>query len=81
MNRMQRAPQPAGDPSDRLWLNMNAGVRRDDGAAARSHLDAGRPIYYSEDDTPDGLLIKRHPDGRRELVRFDPKGDQVIRLL
>lgn len=81
MNHMQTNPQPAGDPSDRLWHDLAAGVRRDDGAAARTHLAAGRPIYYSEDDTPDGLLVKRHPDGRRELVRFNPSGDVVIRAL
>jgi hypothetical protein len=56
-----------------------SGVRHDDGDAARSHLAAGRPIYYTEDDTPAGLLIKKHPDGRRELVKFDEEGDQVIR--
>jgi len=56
-------------------------VPRDDGAAARKHLAAGRPIYYTEDDTPAGLLVKKHPDGRRELVKFDEAGDQVIRPL
>lgn len=40
-----------------------------------------RPIYYTEDDTPAGLLIEEQPDGRRELVKFDEAGDQVIRAL
>lgn len=44
----------------------------DDGAEARSHLTAGRPIYYrSEDDTLPNVVLKEYPDGRRELVRFD----------
>lgn len=66
---------------DQLWRALETGVLHDDGAAARAHLAAGRPIYYSEDDTPAGLLVKQHPDGRRELVRFHEAGDVVIREL
>lgn len=66
---------------DQLWRTLETGIRHDNGSAARSHLKAGRPIYYSEDDTPDGLLIKKHPCGRRELVRFDEAGDLVMREL
>ncbi|HBR5516541.1 TPA: hypothetical protein ACWS6R_000084 [Klebsiella pneumoniae] len=51
------------------------------GAAARAHLAAGRAIYYSEDATPEGLLIKEYPDGRRELVKFDEGGDIIIKAL
>lgn len=32
-------------------------------------LAAGFWIYYREADTPPGLEVKHHPDGRRELVR------------
>lgn len=81
MSEAQRQHRPEGDPLDRLWLDLVAGVRRADGAAAQAHLAAGRPIYYAEDDTPAGLLVKEHPDGRRELVKFDEAGDQVIRAL
>lgn len=66
---------------DRLWNDLVRGVHQDDGAAARAHLEAGRAVYYSEDDTPDGLLIKKHPGGRCELVRFDEAGDVVVREL
>lgn len=41
----------------------------------------GIPIYYSEKDTPQGLMIKEYPDGRRELVRFSRQGDELIRAL
>lgn len=80
MNHMhsQRAER---EPSDRLWKELTSAVRRDAGAAAKEHLAAGRAIYYSEADTPAGLLVKEHPDGRRELVRFNETGDQVIRPL
>jgi hypothetical protein len=44
-------------------------------------LGAGHPIYYVEQDTPDDLLIKEYPDGRRELVRCDTSVDEVVRIL
>ncbi|KAB2748877.1 MULTISPECIES: hypothetical protein [Brucella] len=64
---------------EQLWQQMDADV--DDGRAAREHLAAGFPIYYREADTPEGLEIKKYPDGRRELVRFHRAGDEVIRAL
>lgn len=80
MNHMheQRAER---EPSDRLWKELTSAVRRDAGVAAKEHLAAGRAIYYSESDTPDGLLVKEHPDGRRELIRFNETGDKVVRPL
>lgn len=56
------------------WNTFVEAVAHDDGRAAREHLDAGRPVYYRERSTPAGLLIERHPDGRRELVRWTPTG-------
>ena len=78
-----RPTDPIVEPAtlDRLWIELVAAVRNDDGAAAKEHLAAGRAVYYSEDDTPDELLIKEYPDGRRELVRFDEAGDEVVRTL
>ena len=70
----------ADDPED-LWDVIRDGLERDGDLAAREHLAAGRPIYYTDDDTPDGLLIKKHPDGRRELVRHRREGDEVVREL
>ena len=40
----------------------------DPGEAAESMLAAGFPIFYAEDDTPAGWLIKEYPGGRRVLV-------------
>jgi len=51
------------------------------GEAAKELLAKGIPIYYSEDDTPEGLIIKEYPDGKRELVRFRRDGDEVIKTL
>ena len=66
---------------DDLMPVILAGIEALGDAPAREHLAAGHPIYYGEDDTPEGLLIKEHPDGHRELVRFDRDGDEVIRQL
>lgn len=71
----------SNDSSEALWRDLLRAARHDDGAAAQEHLQAGFPIYYVEDDTPPNLLVKEHPDGRRELVRFDEAGDEVIRVL
>ena len=62
-----------------LWHLISTGLERDGDFAAREHLAAGRPIYYWEEDTPDGLAIKKYPDGRRELVRQGRGGDEVVR--
>ncbi len=72
---------PNTDPNEHLWRELGRKLRSGDGSAAREHLDAGFPIYYGDDDTPEGLLIKQWSDGRRELVRFDEAGDEVIRVL
>ena len=69
------------DPNEALWRDLLHALQHDDGAAAKEHLQAGFPIYYAKDDTPAGLLIKEHPSGRHELVRFDRAGDEVIRAL
>lgn len=53
-------------------------ISHDDGAAARDHLARGNPTYFTTADTPAGLVEKRFPDGRRQLVRFDLDGEHVV---
>lgn len=65
--------------NEQLWRGLSSVDR--DSAAAEAASAAGHAIYYIEDDTPEGLLIKEHPDGRRTLVRFQRAGDEVIRTL
>ena len=78
MNKMNRlAPAEASD----LWPVIEKGLANDGEFAVRDHLSAGFPVYYSESDTPAGLLVKEHPDGRRELVRHHRNADEVIRAL
>ena len=56
-------------------------ITNDDGLAARQHLTAGRPIYYSDERYPDGL-VKKYPDGRKQLVSVGANGEiSVIRDL
>ncbi len=58
-----------------------AGLESEDDFAARDVLAAGRPIYYVDSETPPGLLIKEHPDGRRQLVRHARNADEVVKNL
>ena len=63
---------------ERVFLKkFDAELSYDDGSEARSHLAAGRAIYYATDDTPPDRAIKECPDGRRFLVHFED-GLEVI---
>jgi len=66
------------DLSDEIWDEMGRALLKGDDSASRELLAAGYPIYYSEDNTPAGLVIKKYPDGRRQFVRFTSTGDEVI---
>lgn len=69
------------DVNEQLWRDLINAARYDDGAAAQEHLEAGFPVYYTEDDTPADLLIKEHPNGLRELVKVVGKTDEVVKVL
>lgn len=49
----------------------------DDGQAAKSHLAAGRPIYYCDDAYPN-YMVRKWPDGRRELVTRTSMGEILV---
>lgn len=70
--------QPQADDEEALLELIEVALRHDDGAAAASHLAAGRPIYYADADTPLDAVIKEYPDGRRTLVRFDRSGKEAL---
>ena len=69
------------DPDAELASIIENAAINDDGAAARGHLEAGFPVYYSDPDTPNGVIIKEYPGGRRELVRFDLDGEHFVQAL
>ena len=45
-----------------------------DDSEARAHLAEGRSIFYIEETTPKGLVIREQPDGTRDLVALDDDG-------
>ena len=49
----------------------------DDGLAAKQHLAAGRPIFYGDDHYPNGL-VKKYPDGRKQLVTVSGSGEITV---
>lgn len=64
-----------------FWEAAVAELVPDEGEAVRAHLAAGRFVSYRKPDTPPGHVIRRFPDGRRELVRIDRDGDAVVAQL
>ena len=63
------------------WDGMLIDILKDDGSAAKAMLAANQPIFYAEDDTPNGLFVKEYPDGRREWVRYNESVLEVVRIL
>ncbi len=64
-----------------FWTSVEAELAEDDGEAAEEHLAAGRPVPYLDVDTPVGHVMRRYPDGRRELVRVDEHESTVVAVL
>jgi hypothetical protein len=52
-----------------------------DDSASKASLAAGVPIYYAEEDTPPSAVIKKYPDGRKELVTFVDGQESFLRTL
>lgn len=52
-------------------------IINDDGLAAQQHLAAGRPIYYGDARFPEGL-VKKYPDGRKQLVSVCADGKVFV---
>ncbi len=75
---MSGQPRLQEDHLDRFWNDLPRLIEQDEGGAVKELLAKGIPAYYSEDDTPDGLLIRENPDGTRQLVRVNFDGDDTI---
>ena len=69
------------DPDGELAAILEDVALSDDGAAARSHLEAGFAIYYSEPDMSADTIIQEYSDGRRELVRVNVDGEHFIQAM
>jgi len=50
-------------------------------ADAKAHLAAGASIVYREQTTPPGHIIRKYPDGRRELLCYVDGHAAVVREL
>lgn len=58
---------------------MSKGLRATgSGDEARRLLAAGQWIVYAERDTPEGFMIREHPDGRKELVDYRTRPERVV---
>jgi hypothetical protein len=60
-----------------FWEQFEGTLDSDTGEAARAHLAAGHPIYYTDNAYP-GQIVREYPDGRRELVSVDAKGQATV---
>ncbi|WP_244110455.1 hypothetical protein [Burkholderia ambifaria] len=75
-----KPPASDPDPLDQMsWTDLETAIAHDDGEAAKSHLDAGHPVYIHDASTPKGLVTKIWPDGKREHVKFGTQGEIAIR--
>jgi len=63
---------------DRFWNDLPRLIEQDDGRAVKELLAKGIAAYYSDDETPDGQLIREQPDGTRQLVRVNFDGDDTV---
>lgn len=68
-----------GSKSDveRFWKAFERCIANDDGAAARSHLRAGRAIFISDPRYP-GKVVRKWPDGSLELMIFDEANEELV---
>jgi hypothetical protein len=52
-------------------------LAENEGRAAKAHLAAGRPIYCGDERYP-GMVIKKFPDGRKQLIRISGSGEETV---
>lgn len=70
----------AADTTNEIFLSsvdLEKAIVDDDRLAAQQHLAAGRPIYYGDSAFPDGL-VKKYPDGRKQLVSVSEDGKITV---
>lgn len=82
---MDVIPIGAMEKSDELVAAFEAefiaALESGDDFAARELAAAGWPVYYTDEDTPAGTVIKRFPDGRRQLVSGWGAKQRIVRDL
>jgi len=63
--------RPTAAIDDEFATEFEREIAKEDDSASRALLAAGRPIHIRRADTPVGHVIRKHPNGREELVRID----------
>jgi hypothetical protein len=63
--------------AEEFLLDLERLLEHDDGAAARSHLQAGRWITYRDQNYP-GAMVREWPSGKRELIQADLLGNIFV---
>lgn len=69
--------QSEADDEEEFAAFLEAAILHDDNVVAE-HFAAGHPVYSIEAGTPQGCVVKRFPDGRRELIRLDAAGNEIV---
>lgn len=67
--------KPTAAIDDEFATEFEREIAKEDDSASRALLAAGRPIHIRRADTPAGHVIRKHPNGREELVRIDLRGN------
>lgn len=71
--KIENLPLMSASEEALFWEKFEIELAHDDGAAARSHLEAGRPITYRSQEHGDALL-RQWPTGRIEVIKADLDG-------
>ena len=69
------------DEDSAFIAELEKRLMQTDDTTARAHLDAGFPIYYMEENTPEHLIVKEYPSGRRQWIRLVNDQEQVVKEL
>lgn len=69
------------DEDSTFIAELEKKLMQPDDTTARAHLDAGFPIYYMEENTPENLIVKEYPGGRRQWIRLINDQEQVVKEL
>ncbi len=75
---IEQLGQVPPDQEASLLSAVDAAFSCDEGTAVRAHLAAGRAIYFREENTPAGHVVRKSPDGSRVLVKFTDDGAEVV---
>ena len=65
------------DEENRFWEQFKKDHANAGALAAKARDEAGLPMYYSDDAYP-GKVLRKWPDGKKEVVEIDEKRGAII---